>query len=254
MPRSTTPLPNPSELTVRLATGAATTALIYESARHRGQTAAVSDTLPTATLILGHGAGTGQRSAFMVDFAEALSTLGLDVVTFNFLYTEQGRRIPDRAPVLEACYRAVIESVHASVASARHALCVGGKSMGGRIATQVAAADPQLRVAGLVLLGYPLHPPGKPAERRDKHLPAIARPILFVQGTRDAFGTPDELAPILRTLRPAPVVHVVTKGDHSFKLSRKDPAAQAEIYAEAQRAIADFVLQISGFRYQTSEI
>ena len=71
--------------------------------------------------------------------------------------------------------------------------------------------------------------------------PAIARPMLFVQGTRDAFGTPDELAPILGTLRPVPAVHVVAQGDHSFKLSRKDPAAQAAIYAGVQRAIVDFV-------------
>ena len=232
---------NPSELTVPLETGATTTALVYEGVRHRGDPATVSDTFVGATLVLGHGAGAGQRSAFMVDFAHALSALGIDVVTFNFLYAEQGRRIPDRAPALEACYRAVIDAVTASIDTARHALFIGGKSMGGRIATQVAAADPQLRLAGLVLLGYPLHPSGKPTERRDKHLPAVVRPMLFVQGTRDAFGTPDELAPILATLRPEPAVHVVWQGDHSFKLPRKDPAAQAAIYAGVQRAISTFV-------------
>ena len=225
-------MPSPNDLKVPLATGATTTALVYPSSGDGGL---------GATLILGHGAGAGQRSAFMVEFAAALSSLGLDVVTFNFLYTEQGRRIPDRAPALEACYRAVIEAVHAHVATARRALFIGGKSMGGRIATQVAAADAQLRLAGLVLLGYPLHPPGRPAERRDKHLPAIARPMLFVQGTRDAFGTPAELAPILAALQPAPVVHVVAQGDHSFKVSKKDPAAQAAVYDAVQRAIAGFI-------------
>src|SRR5829696_8184819 len=114
--------------------------------------------------------------------------------------------------------------------------------MGGRIASQLAAADAALPVCGLVLLGYPLHPPGRPAQVRDKHLPSIARPMLFVQGTRDAFGTPTELAPILQRLQPTPSVHVVAQGDHSFKLSRKDPAAQAAIYVEVQRAIADFIL------------
>lgn len=183
----------------------------------------------------------------MVDFATALSSLGVDVVTFNFLYTEQGRKIPDRAPTLEACYRSVIDAVLGGVDSARRALFIGGKSMGGRIATQVAAADPQLRIAGLVLLGYPLHPPGRPAERRDKHLPDIMRPMLFVQGARDAFGSPDELAPVLAPLQPAPLVHVVAQGDHSFKLSRKDPAAQATIYAAVQRAIVGFIRQISNF-------
>ena len=228
---------NPSELTVRLdrGTGAATTALVYAALEPR----------VGAALILGHGAGAGQRSTFMVDFARALSAMGADVITFNFLYAEQQRRIPDRAPALEACYRAVIDAVRAEVESARRFLFIGGKSMGGRIATQVAAADPDLDLAGLVLLGYPLHPPGRPEQRRDKHLPAIARPMLFVQGNRDAFGTPAELTPVLRAQQPAPVLHVVESGDHSFKLSRKDPAAQAAVYAEVQRAIIGFIVQTS---------
>jgi predicted alpha/beta-hydrolase family hydrolase len=187
--------------------------------------------------VLAHGAGAGQRSAFMVDFARAISDMGVDVVTFNFPYVEQGRRIPDRAPVLEACYRAVITSATAELDSARRALFIGGKSMGGRIATQVAAADRILAVAGIVLLGYPLHPPGRLAERRDKHLPAVRRPMLFVQGSRDAFGTPDELTPLLDTLAPRPTLEPVAGGDHSFKLSKKDPARQAATYVAIQRAI-----------------
>ena len=198
---------NPSEFRIPLETGAPTTALVYPAAGGGSNTG--------ASLVLAHGAGAGQRSAFMVDFAAALADLGLDVVTFNFPYTEQRRKIPDRAPVLEACYRAVIGAVGDRLESARRGLFVGGKSMGGRIATQVAAADAALPIAGLVLLGYPLHPPGKPAERRDKHLPAVSRPMLFVQGTRDAFGTPDELTPLLRTLSPAPTLYTVPQGDHS---------------------------------------
>ena len=92
--------------------------------------------------------------------------------------------------MLEGCYRAVIDAVRDRVDSARRALFIGGKSMGGRIATQVAAADAALPLAGLVLLGYPLHPPGQPDRLRDAHLPQVARPMLFVQGTRDTFGTP----------------------------------------------------------------
>ena len=237
-------MPNPSELTVPLQTGAATTALVYAAARDANRRI-------DAALILGHGAGAGQRSAFKVDFAHALSALGLDVITFNFLYTEQGRRIPDRAPALEACYCSVIDRVYAELPSARRALFIGGKSMGGRIATHVAAADPQLRLAGLVLIGYPLHPPGKPAERRDKHLSAIARPMLFIQGTRDAFGTPGEMATVLGTLQPTPLVHVVAQGDHSFTLSRKDPTAQARIYADIQCAIVDFIGQTSDVSLRT---
>ena len=177
----------------------------------------------------------------MVDFATAIAGHGVDVVTFNFLYTEQRRRLPDRGPVLEDCYLAVIDAVRARVESARRALFIGGKSMGGRIATQVAAANPALPIAGLVLLGYPLHPPGQPAKLRDAHLPSVRRPMLFVQGRRDSFGTPDELAPVLARLSPPPTVHVVEGGDHSFKLSRKDPARQAAIDAEVQRAILEWI-------------
>src|SRR5207253_7167599 len=139
-----TPLRKPSEVAVAVGTGtgAATTALVY-AAEHRA----------AAALILGHGAGAGQHSTFLVDFSHALSALGLDVVTFNFLYTEQRRRIPDRAPALEACYRDVIAAVREAVPSANRGLFIGGKSMGGRIATQVAAADRDLPIAGLVLLG-----------------------------------------------------------------------------------------------------
>ena len=113
--------------------------------------------------------------------------------------------------------------------------------MGGRIATQVAAADPALAIAGLVLLGYPLHPPGQPHKMRDAHLPAVARPMLFVQGRRDAFGTPAELAPVMKTLMPETVLYVVEGGDHSLKLSRRDPVAQATIYQDVQRTIADWI-------------
>ena len=224
---------NPSELTIRPQAGAATTALVYAAG---GDGAGGG-----ASLILAHGAGAGQRSTFMVDFATALSALGIDVVTFNFPYIEQDRKIPDRAPVLEACYRAVILSVRAELESAKRLLCIGGKSMGGRIATQVAAADASLPLAGLVLLGYPLHPPGKPEQKRDKHLPAVGRPMLFVQGTRDAFGTPDELTPIVQPLQPPPTLNPVPQGDHSFKLSRRDPAAQAAVYTAIQRAIAVWI-------------
>ncbi len=118
--------------------------------------------------------------------------------------------------------------------------------MGGRIATQVAAADAGLPLTGLVLLGYPLHPPGRPDQRRDAHLPSVKRPMLFVQGSRDTFGTPAELDPILRALSPTPTLHVVDGGDHSFKLSRKNPAAQAAMHAGVQRTIAAWVRGVIG--------
>ena len=220
----------PSSIDVAVGTGAGTTALVYAT-EHRA----------SAALILGHGAGAGQHSPFMVDFASALSEFGLDVLTFNFLYTEHKRKVPDRGPVLEECYRAVIDAARDHLESARRALFIGGKSMGGRIATQVAALDATLPIKGLVLLGYPLHPPGQPHKLRDAHLPAVRRPMLFVQGTRDTFGTPDELAPILGGLSPRPAVHVVDGGDHSFKLSKKDPARQMTVYSTIQHRIVGWI-------------
>ena len=194
-----------------------------------------------AAFILAHGAGAGHDSPFMVGFATALRDLGLDVITFNFPYIEEKRRIPDRGPVLEDAYRAAIDRARHDLESARRALFIGGKSMGGRIATQVAAADASLPVAGLVLLGYPLHPPGQPLKLRDAHLPGVRRPMLFIQGSRDTFGTPGELAPILGRLSPAPDVVTIDGGDHSFKLSRKDPARQAAIYAGIQQRIVEWI-------------
>ena len=231
-----------SELRVPLETGAAT-ALVYPADAH---------TPPVASLILAHGAGAGQRSAFIATFASAIAELGIDVITFDFPYITQKRRIPDRGPVLEACYRAVIETVRRDIESARRFLFVGGKSMGGRIATQVAAGDRMVRlkpgttyhVAGLVLLGYPLHPPGRPTELRAAHLASIGRPMLFVQGSRDSFGTPSELMPILAQLTPPPTLHVVTGGDHSLKVSRRDPHAQAAVYDDVQRTIVRWIQSI----------
>jgi predicted alpha/beta-hydrolase family hydrolase len=218
----------PRELSIQLEGGVRTAALIYPAQL-------TSD--PPASLILAHGAGAGQRHPFMVTFARALSRRGLDVLTFNFLYIEQQRRVPDRMPQLVACYQAVIASAREHLPSAVERLFIGGKSMGGRAATHVAAEDPALRISGIVLLGYPLHPPGRPDQTRDAHLPNVRRPMLFVQGSRDSFGTPSELAPVLSPLTPAATLHIVEGGDHSFKVSTRDPARQAAVYADVQRAI-----------------
>ena len=179
----------------------------------------------------------------MVGFATALAGRGIETVTFNFLYTEQRRRVPDRRPVLDACYLAVIEQVRHEVPAARQALFIGGKSMGGRIATHV-ATDPTVGLAGVVLLGYPLHPPGKPQERRDAHLGDVAAPMLFVQGSRDAFGTPTELEPVLTSLAGRATLHVVEGGDHSFKVAKGAALGQAAVHGQVQQVISDWITEI----------
>jgi predicted alpha/beta-hydrolase family hydrolase len=192
------------------------------------------------TLVLGHGAGAGQTSPFMVGFAEGLSGRGVDVVTFNFLYTEQGRRAPDVNGKLEACCRAAIEAARGLRRFKANHLLIGGKSLGGRIASQVAAAGLE-NLAGLVFLGYPLHPPGKPEQLRAAHLPQIQAPMLFAQGARDPFGTPAELRAVIKQLKLRATVYEVTGGDHSFTVPKSSPVSQTEVYAAAQDAIAQWV-------------
>lgn len=197
-----------------------------------------------ATLILAHGAGAPQSSAFMVDFARGLARRGCRAVTFNFPYTEQGRRLPDRAPTLEACFRDVIAAIRARADLGTGPLVIGGKSMGGRIASHLAAqgiAD----LAGLVALGYPLHPPGRPEQLRALHLARIHQPMLIVQGSRDAFGTPEELRPVLGPLGATATLQVVEGGDHSFKVPKRGPITQEEVFERVQNEIARWIGRLS---------
>lgn len=195
------------------------------------------------TLILAHGAGAGQTHPFLVDMATRLAVRGLDVVTFDFLYIARGKKLPDRSDVLEATWHAALASVRARVGLASSRLFIGGKSMGGRIASNLAAspAGEGLSLSGLVFLGYPLHPPGKPLARRDEHLPRIPFPLLFVQGARDPFGDGRELTKLVKKL-PQATLHVVPGGDHSLGLPRSaGAAAQDEVLAAAVDAIVSFV-------------
>jgi predicted alpha/beta-hydrolase family hydrolase len=192
------------------------------------------------TLVLGHGAGAGQTSGFIVEFAGGLAARGVETITFNFLYAEQGRRLPDPNPRLEACWRAVIEAVRLRLDPRYNALAIGGKSIGGRIASQVAAGGIG-NLAGLVLLGYPLHPPGRPDQLRAKHLAEVKAPVLFVQGSRDTFGTPDELGPIIAALEPSAELYVVQGGDHSFKVRKAAGIGQEEVRREIQDHIATWL-------------
>jgi hypothetical protein len=197
------------------------------------------------TLILGHGAGADQTSGFMVAFATALAERGIDVVTFNFLYSELRRRIPDPNARLESCWRAVIETVRSRTSSNAGRLAIGGKSMGGRIASQVAAGEAR-GLAGLVFLGYPLHPPGRPDRLRAAHLGEVKAPMLFVQGTRDPFGTPAELQPIISQLDPAAALFVVEGGDHSFKVPKSAGVRQQDVHRAIQDRIETWLRMTVG--------
>ena len=177
-----------------------------------------------ALLVFAHGAGAGERHPFMIAFGRGLAARGIDVVTFNFPYMEQKRRVPDKAPVLEQRFREVISEARSGDRQRRR-LFIGGKSMGGRMATHLAAHGDIEGLEGVIALGYPLHPPGKPDQPRTAHLPAITSPWLIVQGEHDVFGTPSELEPVIATMQAPVTLHVVRGGDHSLKV-RGRPSEQ----------------------------
>lgn len=196
---------------------------------------------PTAGLILAHGAGGGQHSSFMVEAAHGLAARGIMVATFDFPYVTEGRSVPDRPPVLEAAWRQAISAARMNKTFGRLPIFIGGKSMGGRISSQVAAQGVD-DVSGLVYLGYPLHPPGRPQQRRDGHLPDIKEPMLFVQGTRDQFGTSEEIRELLPRLNERTRLFEVADGDHSFKVRVKVTGKkQNGVYEEIFDAAAAFI-------------
>jgi predicted alpha/beta-hydrolase family hydrolase len=164
-----------------------------------------------SALVLAHGAGHGMNTRLLIDIAEALAARGVAVLRFDFPYMEAGRRRPDLQPRLEACYRAVADAV----AEEFELPYLGGKSMGGRIASHIVADG--FSAGGLVFLGYPLHPPGQPERIRDAQLRQIEVPMLVLQGTRDPFATPELLH---RTASGLPATRLVEidGGDHSLKV------------------------------------
>src|SRR2546422_4001975 len=173
-------------------------------------------------LVVGHGAGGSMYTPELVKFSEAMAARGIGAVRFNFPYAEARRRTPDRQAVLEACYRAVA----GQVAQSADRLLLGGRSMGGRIASHLVAAG--FAAAALVFLSYPLHPPGQPDRLRDKHLYALTIPMLFLQGTRDAFAQPELLQRTLARL-PTATLYSVENADHGLRVPGR---SSEEIIAE----------------------
>ena len=202
-----------------------------------------------ALLVLAHGAGAGQASPFMTGYASELAVRGIDVVTFDFTYMARGRKTPDRAPVLEATFRAAVAGAAAQAPVRGAAIFIGGKSMGGRIATHLAAegaAWPAAvpRLMGVVVLGYPLAPPGgRRSGDRVSHLRGLRVPTLIVQGTRDVFGGPDEVREAVFAEGAAPPIDItpVQGGDHSFAVLKSSGREPAAVHGEIQDGIAGWV-------------
>jgi hypothetical protein len=179
-------------------------------------------------VVLGHGAGGNRWNPMLVVLAEALAASGRAALLYNFPYSEAGSRRPDPPAVLEATTRAA--GGLALEASGARRIVHGGRSMGGRIASQVVAAGE--RADGLAFLGYPLHAPGQFEKRRETHLPRIEAPMLFVQGTRDAFARQDLLDALMTRLGSRAELHRVEHADHSFGVLKRSGRTPAEVLAE----------------------
>ncbi len=194
---------------------------------------------PVATVILAHGAGAGAESEFMVDMAAHLTAQNINVVRFNFPYMDTikqtgKRRPPDKMPKLEDCFHSVIEQVQRQWPDLP--LFIGGKSMGGRVATLILQ---QSTAAGAIALGYPFHPPGKPEKLRTEHLLKLNKPLLIIQGERDTFGRRDEVESY--GLPVAIQCAFLTDGDHSFKPRKASGLTQGEHMQSAAGLSVSFI-------------
>jgi uncharacterized protein len=206
-------------------------------------------------LVLAHGAGAGQSSPFMTSYARAFAAAGIAVVTFNFPYLEARRRTPDRAPVLEDAFRlAVTGAAQHEMAAAKH-LFIGGKSMGGRMATHLGASldrwPAHTRLpSGIVVFGYPLIPIGGSRKSdRVTHLGAITVPTLIVQGTRDTFGGPDQIKAALASAGGNASSHIevstVEGGDHSFAVLKSSGRTQPDVHGQIQSDVVTWMKNVA---------
>jgi uncharacterized protein len=237
LPRWMVEMPNTKTMRLSIPNLGETEGVLYGEPRRDG-----------LLFILAHGAGAGQRHPFLTALASALVERQVPVLTFNFLYLDQRRRTPDAPAVLEATWRAVIAHAQDAGFGGSRRVVVGGKSMGGRIASQVLASltptsTPRVTdIAGLVLLGYPLHPPGQPQRPRIAHLPTLTTPTLVVQGARDTFGTDTEVRAAFAAAPATVDWLVIPGGDHSFKVGKNAGASQSDVTARIHDAVATWIL------------
>ena len=192
---------------------------------------------PRAVVALAHGAGAGMQHPFMCAIHEGLAAAGFVSVKFQFPYMAAGRKPPDRAPVLESAWHAVLRALRARYPGLT--LVAAGKSMGGRMASRVAAQAADLDA--LLMLGYPLHPAGRSQQLRAEHFPRIRVLSLFVQGSRDKLCELALLRGTLATLGGPAALHVVEGGDHSFKVLKRSGRDQSDVDAEVLRSCVHWI-------------
>jgi len=185
--------------------------------------------------VLAHGAGAGMRHAFLEAFAQRLAERSIATLRYQFLYMEQRARRPDPPAVAAATVRAAV--AEAARVAPGLPLVAGGKSFGGRMTSTAQAQEPLPGVQGLVFLGFPLHPPGRPADQRAEHLAQVRIPMLFLQGDRDEFADLKLLRPMVKQLGERATLHLVEGGDHSFHVLKRSGRTDVEVMAELVETI-----------------
>jgi hypothetical protein len=192
--------------------------------------------------VLGHGAGAGMRHPFLQAIADALGALGVATFRYQFPYMEEGRRSPDPPHVAEAAVRGAVAA--AGRAAPDLALIAGGKSFGGRMTSQAVAKSPLPGVRGLAFLGFPLHPPNRPADSRAAHLGDVHLPMLFLQGTRDDLADLDLIRGVCDRLGARATLHVVEDADHSFHLPKRAGRSADDVVRELAQTLAAWARQL----------
>ena len=215
----------------------ATSELRFSAGETSGEVSALLVRPPDARLlyVLAHGAGAGMRHPFLESISQRLAEHGIATLRYQFPYMERRARRPDSPVVAAAAVRAAV--AEAGRVAPGVPLVAGGKSFGGRMTSTAQAAEPLLGVRGLVFLGFPLHPPGRPDDKRAEHLARLEIPMLFLQGDRDDFADLKLLKPVLERLRKRATLHLVAGGDHSFKVRKRSGRTDADVMGELVDAI-----------------
>ena len=192
--------------------------------------------------VLAHGAGAGMRHPFLEVVAQRLAERSIATLRYQFPYMEQRGRRPDPPAVAAATVRAAV--IEAARVAPGLPLVAGGKSFGGRMTSTAQAEAPLPGVRGLVFLGFPLHPPGRPGDSRAEHLAQVQVPMLFLQGSRDDFADLKLLRPVVKRLGERATLHIVEGGDHSFKVLKRSGRTDADVMTELVQAIVDWSRQL----------
>jgi len=223
---------NPRSLTLSLPSGGTVAALLDQPAD------------PAACYVMAHGAGAGMEHPFLASLAQGFCAAGIAVLRFQFPFMQQGSRRPDPPAVAQSAVRAAVQE------AARHfpglPLFAGGKSFGARMSSQAQAAEPLPGVRGLVFVGFPLHPAGKPGRSRADHLADVKLPMLFLQGTRDALAELALVQPVVAELATRATLQVVEGADHSFHVLVRSGRTDAEVMGELVDTAAGWMRRHSG--------